>query len=50
MTPEEFRTAGHALVDWIADHRERVPRLPVAAQVRPGEVRAALPARTAATP
>ncbi|MBR7744499.1 aspartate aminotransferase family protein [Phycicoccus sp. BSK3Z-2] len=43
MTPDEFRAAGHALVDWIADHRERVPDLPVAAQVRPGEVRDALP-------
>ena len=29
MPPEEFRAAGHALVDWIADyleHPERVPR------------------------
>ncbi len=43
MTPEEFRVAGHALIDWIADHRARVPDLPVAAQVRPGEVRDALP-------
>jgi aromatic-L-amino-acid decarboxylase len=50
MTPEEFRTAGHALVDWIADHRARVPELPVAAQVRPGEVRAALPAHAPTTP
>ncbi|NHA67332.1 pyridoxal phosphate-dependent decarboxylase family protein [Phycicoccus flavus] len=46
MTPEEFRRAGHELIDWIADHRTRVPDLPVAAQVRPGEVSAALP-RTA---
>lgn len=43
MTPEEFRAAGHQLIDWIADHRSRVPDLPVAAQVRPGEVRGALP-------
>ena len=33
MTPEEFRAAGHQLVDWIADHRLRVPDLPVGAQV-----------------
>ena len=26
MTPEEFRRAGHELVDWIADYRERVAR------------------------
>src|SRR5690348_12495888 len=43
MDPEEFRAAAHALVDWIADHRARVPELPVAARVRPGEVAAALP-------
>ena len=42
MTPEEFRTAAHALVDWIADHRERIPQLPVAARVAPGEVAAGL--------
>jgi len=44
MTPEEFRTAGHALIDWIADYRQRIPDLPVRAQVEPGQVRAALPA------
>ena len=22
MTPEEFRRAGHAIVEWIADYRE----------------------------
>jgi aromatic-L-amino-acid decarboxylase len=44
MTPEEFRRAGHALVDWIADYRARVADLPVMAQVEPGAVRASLPA------
>src|SRR5437588_5240774 len=43
MTPEEFRRWGHEVVDWIARYQERVSRLPVLAQVRPGEVRAALP-------
>jgi aromatic-L-amino-acid decarboxylase len=42
MTPEEFRAAGHLLVDWIADHRARVPELPVAARVKPGQVAAGL--------
>jgi aromatic-L-amino-acid decarboxylase len=42
MTPEEFRAAGHLLVDWIADHRARVADLPVAARVKPGEVAAGL--------
>ncbi|MGG5260697.1 pyridoxal phosphate-dependent decarboxylase family protein [Phycicoccus avicenniae] len=50
MTPEEFRAAGHELIDWIADHRARVPDLPVAAQVRPGEVRDALPAHAPTAP
>lgn len=44
MTPEEFRTAAHALVDWVADHRLRMESLPVRAQVKPGEIKSALPA------
>ena len=43
MTPEEFREAGHQLIDWIADYRGKIPDLPVRAQVEPGGVRAALP-------
>ena len=43
MTPEEFRKAGHELIDWIADYRTRIPELPVRARVRPGEVRSSLP-------
>ncbi|MEO7963038.1 MAG: pyridoxal-dependent decarboxylase [Gemmatimonadaceae bacterium] len=46
MTPEEFREAGHSVVDFIADYRARVEsgELPVMAQTVPGAVRAALPA------
>jgi aromatic-L-amino-acid/L-tryptophan decarboxylase len=44
MTPEEFRRWGRALVDWIADYRERVEELPVLSRVEPGEVRSKLPA------
>ena len=44
MTPDEFRELGHALVDWIADYRERLDELPVRARTEPGEVRALLPA------
>ena len=43
MTPEEFRTHGHALIDWIAEYLEGVERYPVASTVAPGEVRAQLP-------
>ena len=44
MTPEEFRRYGHAVVDWIADYQSRVENLPVLSQVKPGEIRASLPA------
>ncbi len=44
MTPDEFRRHGHAVIDWIADYRRRVESLPVQSQVRPGDVRAQLPA------
>ncbi len=43
MTPEEFRVAGHALIDWIADHRSTVRDRPVLAAVGPGEVKGGLP-------
>jgi aromatic-L-amino-acid decarboxylase len=45
MTPSEFRRLGHAAIDWIADYYKRVESLPVLSRVRPGDVRAALPAR-----
>ena len=40
MTPEEFRVAGHQLIDWIADYRENIPEQPVRAAVDPGDTRA----------
>jgi aromatic-L-amino-acid decarboxylase len=40
-----FRRHGHELVDWIADYLAQVERYPVLAQVTPGEIAAALPAR-----
>lgn len=43
MTPDEFRTAGKALIDWIADYWERVEDLPVQSDVAPGDIRAKLP-------
>ena len=44
MTPEEFRRYGHAAVDWIADYQSRIESFPVLSQVKPGEIRASLPA------
>ncbi len=44
MNTEEFRRAGHRLIDWIADYRAQVESLPVSRSVEPGELRAQLPA------
>ncbi len=44
MTPEQFRQYGHAVVDWIADYQSRVESFPVLSQVKPGDIRAMLPA------
>lgn len=43
MTPEEFRRAGHQLVDWIADWRLRLADGPVQSPAAPGETRAKVP-------
>ncbi len=43
MTPEEFRRAGHRLIDWIADYRAGVAELPVRSGMEPGAVKGQLP-------
>jgi aromatic-L-amino-acid decarboxylase len=43
MGPEEFRQAGHELVDWVADFRLGVAGRPVRSVVAPGMVASALP-------
>ena len=49
MTPDEFRTNGYALIDWIAEYIEGVERFPVGSLVQPGDIRASLPAHPPAT-
>jgi aromatic-L-amino-acid decarboxylase len=44
MTPDDFRRYGRAVVDWIADYYERIESYPVLSQVKPGQIRASLPA------
>ncbi len=44
MTAEEFRRHGHSVVNWIADYHSRIESFPVLSQVKPGEIRASLPA------
>ncbi len=43
MTTEEFRQYGREMVDWIVAYYERIESLPVLSQVKPGEIRSALP-------
>jgi aromatic-L-amino-acid/L-tryptophan decarboxylase len=45
LTPEQFRIAGHDLIDWIADYRTRLAAgaFPVQSPLDPGEVTAKLP-------
>jgi len=43
MSAEDFRRAGHEIVDWIADYFERMEDLPVLSQNTPGDLTNALP-------
>ena len=44
LSPADFVENGRAVLDWIADYWRRVGDFPVAPKVRPGEIRALLPA------
>jgi aromatic-L-amino-acid decarboxylase len=44
MTPDEFRSHAHELVDWMAEYMENVRSYPVRSTVRPKEILAQLPA------
>ncbi len=50
MDAEEFRRAGHRLIDWLADYRANVAALPVSRPVEPGSLRAQLPATAPEAP
>ena len=43
MDAEAFRREAHKLADWIADYLADPGRYPVLSQVRPGDIRGALP-------
>jgi aromatic-L-amino-acid decarboxylase len=43
MNPEEFRRAGHELIDRIADYRKTVGERQVMARTQPGDIKASLP-------
>jgi len=40
---DEFREAGHRLIDWVADYLDGVDRYDVLSRVQPGDVERALP-------
>ena len=44
MSPDEFRRAGHDVVDWIAEYLEGIREYPVVTSLKPGELVEALPA------
>ena len=43
MSPEEFRKAGHQVVDWLADYLADPSKYPVLSRNRPGQLIDALP-------
>jgi len=44
MSPDEFRAAGHEVIDWIAEYLQGVRDFPVLPDVQPGGLTDALPA------
>ncbi len=43
MTPEQFRTEGKKIIDWIADYYENIEKYPVLSKVKPGDIKKSLP-------
>ena len=50
MTPDQFRAAGHELIDLIVDYLEGAEARPVLPDIQPGDVRAQLPEHPPAAP
>jgi glutamate/tyrosine decarboxylase-like PLP-dependent enzyme len=48
MDVEEFRRAGHQLIDWIADYRTHIADLPVMSRAEPGSIKEQIPAQAPA--
>lgn len=44
MDRDVFRKFGHEFVDWLADYFDNVEQYPVVSRLKPGEIKAALPA------
>lgn len=50
MNADEFRKYGKHLIDWLADYLEQPDRYPVLSRVKPGEIKARLPAAPPSSP
>jgi aromatic-L-amino-acid/L-tryptophan decarboxylase len=50
MDPEEFRTIGKEVVDWMADYLKEAEKYPVLSRVKPGGIKKQLPAVPPASP
>ena len=50
LDPEQFRTYGKQIIDWIADYLTNAERYPVLSQVQPGEVKRQLPSAPPSAP
>ncbi len=50
MSPEEFRTNGHAMIDWLADYMASVEQLPIQPAVKPGDIKGMIPVRAPEQP
>jgi aromatic-L-amino-acid/L-tryptophan decarboxylase len=50
MNTSDFRTHGHAIIDWVADFRDGIAARPVMAQVKPGDVRERIPSAPPESP
>lgn len=50
MSPDQFRSYGYAVVDWIAGYYSKIETLPVLSQVSPGEIRRSLPSEAPRQP
>ena len=44
MSPEQFRSHAHQLVDWMADYLGNVGKYPVKPDIQPGDIKKQLPA------
>jgi len=44
MEKEVFRRFGHEIIDWLADYLENTERYRIVPDLRPGEIKAKLPA------